>query len=225
MIRITLDNAEVAFSDRTGGHSAAPFDSLNVGRLTDDEPDSIEANVATLRAALGIDRLQLLKQVHGDASLVLDAVDDSMPEADAAITSTTGLGLLVTGADCPPVALATADQVAIVHCGWRPVAAGLIESVAAQIEQPFDAVIGPGICQEHFEVGPEVVEALGGTAAVRTEGRQLDLPGVIGDRLRAAGAREVLDVARCTYCEPERYFSHRRDAGLTGRQAGVVWRT
>lgn len=224
MIRVSLDNAEVAFSDRTGGHSEAPFSSLNVGRLTDDDPATVEANIETLRASLGLSQLQLLKQVHGSNVLVVDAIDDSMPEADAAVTGQKDLGLLVTGADCPPVALVGESGVGIVHCGWRPVAAGLIEATVERLQPPFDAVIGPGICQEHFEVGPEVVEALGGTAASRSDGRQLDLTGVIGDRLRAAGAREVVDVARCTHCEPERYFSHRRDSGRTGRQAGIVWR-
>lgn len=225
MIRVSLDNAEVAFSDRTGGSSMPPYDSLNVGRLTDDDQAAVEANIAKLREQLGVNQLQLLRQVHGDAVLDVAVVDDSMPEADAASTAKTGVGLLATGADCPPVALAGATRIAIVHGGWRPVAAGLIEKTAARMGGPFEAVIGPGICQKHFEVGPEVVEALGQGAVARTDGRQLDLRGVIADRLSAAGALNVTDVDRCTFCEPDAFFSHRRDGGVTGRQAGVIWRT
>jgi YfiH family protein len=224
MIRITLGAAEVAFSGRTGGVSPAPFDSLNVGRLTDDDPKLIEANISALRASLGLDQLQLLEQVHGNDLQVVVEPLETMPRADAATTTSAGIGLLATGADCPPIALASNDRVAIVHGGWRPVAAGLIEKAAAMFgDADLDAVIGPGICQAHFEVGPEVVDALGGTAADRSGGRQLDLRGVIADRLVAAGADSVDDVDRCTACEPENFFSHRRDNGQTGRQAGIVW--
>lgn len=225
MIRVSLRGAEVLFSGREGGVSAPPYDSLNIGRSTDDDAADVERNLEILATVAGLDGLQLLKQVHGTEIFDADAMGNDFPEADAATTTRRGVGLLATGADCPPVALASADRVAVIHGGWRPVAAGLIEKTAAIFgEEPFDAAIGPGICQDHFEVGQEVLDAFGEDGGTYSSGRQLDLRGIIAARLRQNGAASVDDVDRCTYCDPEHFFSHRRDAGLTGRQAGIVWR-
>lgn len=226
MIQLELPNAKVVFTTRAGGVSTGPYASLNVGRLTDDDDAAVEANIEQVRTLAGLNELQLLKQVHGE---VVHACEETplveMPEADAAFTRKTRRGLLATGADCPPVALSDGNAVAIVHCGWRPLATGIIDRVAAEFSNGFAAAIGPGICQDHYVVGPEVIEQLGSHAVDNHDGRQLDLKGVIASMLRAAGAAEVNDVDRCTYCEPEHFFSHRRDAGTTGRQAGIVWLT
>lgn len=225
MIQLELPGANVVFTTRQGGLSTGPYESLNVGRLTDDDPDTIERNIASLCDKCSFEEIQFLEQVHGDQVHVANELQVAMPQADAATTSLTNFALAATGADCPPVALSDGEHVAIVHCGWRPVAAGLIEKTASAFSPGFHAAIGPGICQEHFEVGPEVVEQLGETGADNAAGRQLDLRGVIADRLRAIGADSVTDVDRCTYCEPAEFFSHRRDGGVTGRQAGIVWRS
>lgn len=224
MIEFELPNARGVFTTRAGGVSLPPYDTLNVGRLTDDLPKQIERNFTVVRAAAGDREIQLLKQVHGG---VVHRSDDEtmsdMPEADACITSRRGRALLATGADCPPVALGDGVNVAIVHCGWKPLAAGIIKSVAAQLKPGFHAVIGPGICVNHYEVGTEVVEALGEAGRQSATGRQLDLENVISLQLLENGASDVQDVDRCTFCEPDAFFSHRRDGGVTGRQAGIVW--
>lgn len=223
MIELELPNAKVVFTTRAGGVSKAQYASLNVGRLTDDEPSAVEANIERVKLASGVTEMQLLKQVHG---AVVHACDETplavMPEADAAITRTQHRGLLATGADCPPVALSDGSAVAIVHCGWRPLAAGIIEKVSTELADGFSAAIGPGICQKHYEVGPEVVDELGEHSVGNLDGRHLDLGGVIASMLTAAGAGAIVNVERCTFCEPEHFFSHRRDNGVTGRQAGVV---
>lgn len=226
MIELELPNAKAVFTTRAGGVSTGAYASLNVGRLTDDDSAAIEANISQVRVKTGLDELQLLKQVHGREIHFCDETPlHEMPEADAAITRTKRRGLLATGADCPPVALSDGNAVAIVHCGWRPLAAGIIDRIASEFDDGFTAAIGPGICQDHYEVGPEVIEQLGSHAVDNHDGRQLDLKGVIASMLRGAGADEVTDVNRCTSCEPEHFFSHRRDAGTTGRQAGIVWLT
>lgn len=225
MIELELPNAKVAFTTRVGGVSEGDYASLNLGRLTDDDPDAVESNIGRVKQATGLGQFQLLKQVHG---VDLHDCDEEeladMPEADAAITRSRNRGLLVTGADCPPVAASDGETVAIIHCGWKPLATGIVEGVSAKLSAGFSAAIGPGICQDHYEVGPEVIEQLGSAARNNHQGRQLDLRGVIASKLKAMGAGDVRDVNRCTFCEPEAFFSHRRDGGVTGRQAGIVWR-
>jgi polyphenol oxidase len=112
--------------------------------------------------------------------------------------------------------------VAMLHCGWRGIAGGVIangiETVGAE-----SAAIGPGIGPCCYEVGEEVLaafEPLGGGIA---DGRMLDLPEVARRQLAAAGVERVESSGLCTSCERELFFSHRRDAGRTGRQAGLAW--
>jgi YfiH family protein len=186
----------------------------------------VRANIEQLKTELGLPTLQLLKQVHGDGLVhVTPATTGTIPIADGAITTERLAGLLITGADCPAVILASETRLAALHCGWRSVADGLIEKAAVEFAgEEFEAAIGPGICQDHFEVGSEVIAAMGADGEERATGRQLDLVGIIETRLERAGAKHVHTVNRCTYCEPEYFFSHRRDNGVTGRQAGVAWR-
>jgi YfiH family protein len=221
MIEIALGTARAVFTTRRGGDSTGPYASRNLGRFTDDDRATVDRNLAALRAELGVDQLQMLHQVHG--AEVKAAQPGELLEADGAFTDAANIGLLVTGADCPPVVLAGPGTVAVVHGGWRPVAAGIVERAAAIVGSQFEAAIGPGICQRHFEVGPEVIAAIGDDAVAAAEGRQLDLAAVIATKLRRAGAASVELVDRCTYCEPDEFFSHRRDGGVTGRQAGVAW--
>jgi YfiH family protein len=225
VIEVPLAHGRVVFSTRSGGESKGAYASLNVGRFTDDDAEAVESNIEILRKSLGLERLQLLHQVHSSLLHKSNiATLGEMPDADAAITDERLTGLLATGADCPPVALVSAERAAIVHCGWRPVAAKIIETVAAEFAgEEFEAAIGPGICQRHFEVGPEVIEALGEDGAAAADGRQLDLAAVITTRLQRFNPARIQNVDRCTYCEPDQFFSHRRDGGITGRQAGVVW--
>ena len=132
---------------------------------------------------------------------------------------------MVLSADCLPVALGAPSGVAMVHAGWRGLAAGVLEEGVRTLRelvgpQEVVAVIGPGAGVCCYEVGPEVHAALG----ARTGGarRRIDLRAIARERLLAAGVAEVRDAGPCTICD-ERFFSHRREGARAGRQAGVAW--
>ena len=138
MIRMELPGAEVVFSTRQGGVSEGPYESLNLGILTDDAPELVRENRGLLAEAAGVDpgRVAMGWQVHGVDLLEwpepperggFAAPGAELPRVDGHITSQAGLGLLVLVADCLPVALAGGGQVAMLHCGWRGLAEGIIE--------------------------------------------------------------------------------------------------
>jgi YfiH family protein len=235
-----LPGARVLFTTRAGGVSAGPYESLNLGVQTGDDPDRVAENRRRVAAAAGrgAAAIALGRQVHGTEierwtappSDAFDALDAPRPEVDGHVTALRGLGLLVQAADCLPVALATADQVAMLHCGWRGVAAGIVARAAEQFDSAPAAVVGPGIGRCCFEVGPEVVAELADVGdavdpSPSGPGAMLDLRLVTEARLRAAGIQRVEHVDVCTSCSPKLLFSHRRDDGVTGRQCGIVWRT
>ena len=231
---VDLPGARAAFSTRQGGVSGGAYESLNLGLLTDDEPDNVRENRRRLADALGLgtSRIAMGWQVHGADMKEWDgppATDVSDPKrdldhVDGHATTVSGLGLMVLVADCVPVALAGAGRVAMLHCGWRPLAAGLIEKAMAQFDDPPEAVIGPGIGPCCYEVGPEVLERFADLAGV-ADGRMLDLKAVARKKLAAAGASKITDLDLCTSCRADLFFSHRRDRGVTGRQGGIAWLT
>lgn len=225
--------ARVAFSTRVGGVSEGALASLNLGLFTDDDAEAVIENRARLATALRRDPDGVLfgHQVHGAGLLERDTAPDPNPftdrgarppEGDGQVTGAAGLTPLVQVADCLPIALSGEGGVAMLHCGWRGLAAGIVARGAAAVAATA-AAIGPGIGPCCFEVGPEVTarfEHLGhGIAA----GRMLDLPEMARRLLADAGVDEVEDAGLCTYCDSELFFSHRRDRGTTGRQAGAVW--
>ena len=229
-----LGAARAAFTTRVGGQSEGPFSSLNLGLLTDDAPVVVHSNRAALTGALGLDPAAILsgKQVHG-ADIVRQDEPSSKsawilgPEGDPALvdgwaTSGTGLAPLVFVADCLPVALCGPGGVAMIHCGWRGLAAGIVERGVGEVGATA-AAIGPGIGQCCFEVGEEVLAEFSHLGDDVARGRMLDLALVCERLLRNAGVAHVERSDTCTSCEPELFFSHRRDDGVTGRQAGLVW--
>jgi len=234
-----LGGATAAFSTRRGGVSEAPFDSLNLGLLTDDDSAAVAKNRARLVGALefGSDRVACARQVHGKTLLEAGGenrgdfsalrADNSprsldLPEADGQIVREPGVAGLVFVADCLPVALYGPEGVAMLHCGWRPLAAGIVADGAAAVGATA-AAIGPGIGPCCYEVGEEVLAAFPDLGEGIADGRMLDLPEVARRLLAAAGVAEVESAGLCTSCEPGLFFSHRRDAGRAGRQAGLAW--
>ncbi len=228
-----LSDATVAFSGRRGGVSRGPFASLNLGILTEDDRDSVIENRHRLAGAVGFDpeAVAMGRQVHGAELTWQDdpaptrhfsAPGAPPPPADGQLTDLPGLGLLVLVADCLPVALRGPEGLAMLHCGWRGLAAGIIDAAALRIGAA-EAVIGPGIGPCCFEVGPEVTEAFAALGPGISSGRMLDLPEVAERLLRRAGADRVERAGICTYCDGIGFFSHRRDQGLTGRQSGIAW--
>lgn len=219
-----LGDARAAFSTRVGGVSEPPFDSLNLGILTDDSKDAVMENRRRLAAALGFafDQVVFALQVHG-TRLIDHRIEDleGTPEADGHVLSEPGAAALVFVADCLPVALSGPKGVAMVHAGWRGLAGGIIGAAAGAVEATM-AAVGPGIGPCCYEVGEEVLgpfATLGNVA----EGRMLNLPEVARRLLVRAGVERIELAGLCTGCEEELFFSHRRDQGQTGRQAGVAW--
>jgi YfiH family protein len=229
---IELPGARAIFSTRQGGVSEGPYESLNLGILTDDDPDRVTVNRARLAESAGVDPARVVMgwQVHGtdlrewdgaDPQAAYEAPGDKeLPRVDGHLTEEEGLGLLVLVADCYPVALADGSRAAMLHCGWRPLAGGIVERAVAAFDAPPTAAVGPGIGGCCYEVGPEVSERFADVPGA-VDGRMLDLRRVITARLEAAGVSAIEQLDRCTSCEPELYFSHRRDHGVTGRQGGL----
>jgi YfiH family protein len=234
---VRLPNATVTFTTRQGGVSEGPYESLNLGILTEDDPERVRENrrIAAELADVSPDRIAMGWQVHGTEIRDWTGRDpdpgyaDPVPggpdlaQLDGHLTRDAGLGLLVLVADCFPVALSDGEQAAMLHCGWRPLAGGIVEKALARFASTPTAAVGPGIGGCCYEVGEEVLEAFSGIEGVAS-GRMLDLRAVIAAKLAAAGVTDVQHVDHCTSCEPELYFSHRRDGGITGRQAGIIVR-
>jgi purine-nucleoside/S-methyl-5'-thioadenosine phosphorylase / adenosine deaminase len=231
---VRLPNASVTFTTRQGGVSEGPYESLNLGILTDDDPANVKENRRRAAEQAGVDgdRVAMGWQVHGadlrewtepEPARAFSEPGKTLEQVDGHLTREPGLGLLVLVADCFPVALSDGEQSAMLHCGWRPLAGGIIEKALARFSSTPAAAVGPGIGGCCYEVGEEVLEAFSEVEGAAS-GRMLDLRKVIAAKLAAAGVTDVQHVDRCTSCEPELYFSHRRDGGVTGRQAGIIVR-
>ena len=224
MIGVELPGAQAFFSTRQGGVSSGPYESLNLGILTDDDQSLVEENRRRVLEQAGVERVAFGHQVHGTRLVEWDGPSSRpLEEADGHVTGREGLGLLVLVADCLPVALAAPDRVAMLHCGWRGLAGGIVEEALAAFGEPPAAALGPCIGRCCYEVGQEVLDAFADTDGA-ADGRMLSLRAVAEAKLRAAGIERVEHVDLCTSCRPDLFFSHRRDAGLTGRQCGIVVR-
>jgi YfiH family protein len=221
-------------TERTGGSSTAPYDSLNLAAHVGDAPVSVAANRRLLRETASLPaEPHWLDQVHG--ARVADLDRDEGGACDAALTRSAGRVCAILTADCVPVLFAATDgdAVAAAHAGWRGLAAGVLPAtVAALAGDPARllAWIGPAIGPAHYEVGDEVRAALldvdaGAAVAFRRNdrGRYLaDLALVARRQLQSVGIEHISGGDSCTYADAARFFSHRRD-GQTGRQASLIW--
>lgn len=242
-IGIALEHGRALFTTRRGGYSRGPYATFNLGRFTRDDPAAVEANRSKLERCIAR-RLVDGRQVHGtgvqrrgdsgaadraEADGRAAGADAELAEADGQATADAALAPMVLTADCLPVAIVGGGAVAMVHAGWRGLAAGVIASGVAAVRElgargPLQAAIGPGAGPCCYEVGAEVLAAFPSEHRHGSGGRHLDLKAIAGERLRQAGVERVHDVGLCTICTPEGlFFSHRREHGLTGRQAGVAW--
>lgn len=219
---------------RNGGVSGGDWASLNLGAACGDRDTDVAENRRRLQQLLP-GPPHWLKQVHGSQIV---HTDDWHPgcEADAAWTDRPGRVLAILTADCLPVLLADRQQrvVAAAHAGWRGLCAGVLPGLIARLPVPardLQAWIGPGIAQAAFEVGPEVraafVDGEPGLAACFQRGagdRWLaDLKAIAAFQLADCGVRAVSDCGLCTYADPERFFSFRRDR-VCGRMVSLIWR-
>lgn len=223
---------------RVGGASAAPWDSLNLGAHVGDAPDAVRENRARLQQGLALPAVPAwLNQVHG-TTVVDGAAGETAaegPGADGAFAAQPGVVCAVLTADCLPVLLCdrAGTRVAAAHAGWRGLAAGVLEAALQALGGDPGQVmawLGPAIGPAAYEVGDEVREAfVDGDARnapafvpARPGHWYADLYALARLRLRAAGVQAVYGGTRCTFSEPARFFSYRRD-GVTGRMASLIW--
>jgi YfiH family protein len=218
---------------RSGGVSRGPYASLNLGTRVGDDPQAVSENRARLSALLPSEP-RWLQQVHGVAVVQADrAAAEST--ADAAFTSVAGVVCAVQIADCLPVLFCdrAGTRVASAHAGWRGLSAGVLEQTVSSLGVPPDelmAWLGPAIGPQKFEVGTEVFERfaeddLAASAAFEPlrDGKWLaDLYALARRRLSLAGVAAVYGGGLCTFSDPARFFSHRRDR-VTGRQGAFIW--
>ena len=230
MIRWDVDGYEIAFTTRVGGVSEGPYESLNLGRKSGDDVERADENRRIACEAIGADleRLALNHQMHSGRVLRAEPGMRDAP-ADGLWTDAQSLPILALSADCLPIALVrtggSRPGVAVLHAGWRGLLAGIVQAgVAALAGGDLAAAIGPGIGPCCYDVGEDVAAPFRerfGEEVVRS-GR-LDMWTSAERALRSAGVESILRLDRCTSCEPEIFFSHRRDRGRTGRQGVLAY--
>lgn len=229
-IAIDLPGARALFTTRRGGHSHGPYASLNLGRLTDDALENVEANQRDLERRLGV-AITRCRQVHGTEIVSADEAAPAPPEADGQLTTRRGLAPMALTADCLPLVLAAPGGVAVLHAGWRGLAGGIVARGAQALRdagagEPVAAAIGPGVGGCCYAVGADVHAAFAGYGEDVHDGDRIDLKAIAARALAHAGVSQVHDVGLCTMCsDPSLFYSHRRDRGVTGRQAGLAWRS
>ncbi len=226
-----LSGVRHGFFTRRGGVSDGVYESLNGGTGSDDAPARVAENRARMAAALGVapDRFLTAYQIHSPTVVVAEQPwsGDQRPRADALVTRVKGLAIGVSTADCGPVLFAdeAAGVIGAAHAGWRGALAGVTDATVAAMERlgadrrRIVAALGPMIRQPNYEVGPELIAQF--LAADRSNDRffqpstrpahaMFDLAGYLATRLARAELAVVEDIARCTYAEPDRFFSYRR---------------
>jgi YfiH family protein len=223
-----------ACTTRTGGCSGGPWTSLNLGGHCGDAPDNVRRNRERLLQHLPAPP-QWLRQVHGATVARHPGVPGAAPKADALVAFGRGQVCAVLTADCLPVFFCdrAGSRVAVAHAGWRGLACGVLAATVRALDTAPGSLLawlGPAIGPAVYEVGEEVAEALReqlGTdfpAAFTRRGERwlLDLYAVARLQLAAAGLGAVYGGGLCTFSDPARFFSHRRD-GVTGRMASLIW--
>ena len=223
----------VGFTDRTGGVSGGAYASLNLGALTEDEPENVTENRRRACAAVGVDpETATMAWQHHSAEVSraeprgLVTPGTVFERCDGLWSDEPGQGMMLLTADCLPVAIARTNgakpALAILHVGWRGLLSGIVAAGARALGGGrLAAAIGPGIGPCCYEVGGEVSEAFRAAYGNVVRDGRLDLWTAAERALREAGCDEVERTDLCTHCHPNLFFSHRRDKGRTGRQ-GIV---
>jgi polyphenol oxidase len=235
-------SVRAVISTRQGGHSAAPYVSLNLGTHVGDDPLTVALNRAALIKPLGlVSEPQWLEQIHG-VKVVSAKADGLVRTADGCYSRTQGQACAVMTADCLPILLCDTQgtEVAALHCGWRSLAKGICARGLQKFKAPPQellAYLGPAISQTHFEVGIDVLEAFFNSARSETHAEQIaaafisalrplhfyaDIYALARAELASLGVTAVYGGDDCTYSDETRFFSFRRD-GTTGRMASLIW--
>ena len=225
-------NIRHAFFTRAGGVSSGIYESLNGGIGSKDAPENVKENRTRMAAALGVAPTHFVScyQIHSPDVIVATEpwTRENSPRADAIVTRVAGLAVGVSTADCGPVLFADngAGVVGAAHAGWKGALTGVLEATVTAMEKlgatraRIRAAIGPLIRQPNYEVGPEFVQRFvaedGANGrffvnAARIGHAMFDLPGYIRSRLERAEIAGIEDLGLCTYADPARFFSYRRN--------------
>lgn len=230
VLEILAPMLDVYQSTRGGGTSSHPFDSLNIGLKVGDRATRVRSNRRLLLEATGTSphRLARAEQVHG-AGIAAAERAGLYGGIDALVTSRRDLTLALSTADCFPVVVYAASErtLAAMHVGHAGASAGIIEKGIDTMRKLYSidtanciALIGPGICWRCYEVGKELASRFPERFRRNRKGRiHLDLQGFCREELKRKGIPpgRVYESGYCTCCDPELFYSHRRDGGATGR--------
>lgn len=226
---LELSGVRHGFFHRKGGISGGIYSGLNVGQGSLDNPDHVAENRRRVASALGTSpaRLATVYQVHSpEVFVVSGSLPDERPKADAMVTRERGIALGVLTADCGPVLFADGEAKVIgaAHAGWKGATTGILENTISAMEElgatrsRINAVLGPAITQQNYEVGPEFAERLlvlspdNGNylgPSLKDGHFMFDLNRYTLDRLRKAGVNAHA-TGHCTYADEERFYSYRR---------------
>ncbi|OLQ87594.1 multi-copper polyphenol oxidoreductase [Vibrio ponticus] len=219
---------------RLGGHSAAPYQGLNLGSHVGDELATVLENRQVLVELADMPSAPIwLNQTHSTRVEVVDKPTSSTLDADGLFTTQRGVVCSAMTADCLPVLLTNTQgtQVAAVHAGWRGLAHGIVENAVEMFEGEVIAWLGPAIGPSAFEVGDDVLQAFcdfdaQASRAFKPTGATgkwwANMDQIAIQRLLKLGVSQVYASGMCTYSDPEQFYSYRRD-GVTGRQASLIW--
>lgn len=242
VLRVETDSAAgLAFTTRREGVSTGGFASLNLGASTGDTAAAVRDNRLAVCEHLGIpaDRVSMCRQIHG--ARVHEVARPlrrgrfagglvGWPHGDALVARAGALPLAVLGADCLPILMWRRDEpgVAATHAGWRGLVGGVVEATVEALGQPahVGVAIGPGIGPARYEVSQELADRFAARFGARVvRKRHVDLAGAARLALMGSGVptAHIQTIDACTYDEPDRWFSHRRDGPGCGRQAGLIW--
>lgn len=230
-------NVHAVSTTRTGGVSRGAHASFNLGAHVGDDPRAVAENRLALRAELNLPQEpHWLTQVHGTHVVTLSDAPRSDLRGDAALSRVPGQACVIMTADCLPVLFCgrAGTTVAAAHAGWRGLAAGILENTIAAMGTPpgeIFAWLGPAIGPQAYEVGTEVHTAFVQSDHAADQAFEpcgpdkwlCDLYQLASQRLRRAGVSHIYGGGLCTYSDPERFFSYRRD-GQCGRMATLIWR-
>jgi len=225
-----------AFTTREGGVSAGPYESLNLGLSTEDNPGLVHENRRRAAEQLGFEAecMAFAGQVHGN-SVKCVSKGGLFPGYDGLVTDQENILLCITAADCAAVLLVDEQHgiVGACHVGWRGCVGGILEKTVDQMcslgaaPSQVQSSIGPCISVESFEVGEEVAVQFSDQHVVRRDNwprPHVDLCGAIEDCLIVSGLTptQIERSDRCTFLEKEVFFSHRAEHGVTGRMLGMI---
>lgn len=218
---------------RNGGLSKGAYHGLNLGIHVEDDPIVVLQNRALLSKPAGFPSDPVwLNQTHSTKVAELDKPISKTIDADASVTSAKNVVCCVMTADCLPVLFTDIEgsKVAAVHAGWRGLADGILENAVRAFDKPVIAWLGPAIGAKVFEVGEDVFQQFvqhssQAEEAFVSKGNQkyfANMNLLATQRLNAAGVKQVFCSEMCTYSDPAKFYSYRRD-GVTGRQATFIW--